>query len=79
MAERLYYTDPFLRSFSARISEIHELSRAEGQSVWKVALDRTAFYPASGGQPHDLGTLTATSRSGAVLEVPVIAVEEDGH
>ncbi len=79
MAERLYYTDPFLRSFSARISEIHELSRTEGQSIWKVALDRTAFYPASGGQPHDLGTLTATSRSGAVLEVPVIAVEEDGH
>ncbi len=24
---------------------------------WKVVLDKTAFYPTSGGQPHDLGTL----------------------
>jgi|SRR5579883_3444595 alanyl-tRNA synthetase len=79
MAERLYYSDPFLRKFSARVAEIHELSRAGGQSVWRVALDRTAFYPTSGGQPHDLGILTATSRSGAVLEVPILAVEEDEH
>jgi len=77
MSERLYYSDSFLTSFSARVADIRELSRTEGQSVWQVALDRTAFYPTSGGQPHDMGILTATSRSGAALEIPVVAVEED--
>jgi alanyl-tRNA synthetase len=77
MTERLYYSDSFLRDFSSRVTDIRELSRTDGQSVWQVALERTAFYPTSGGQPHDVGVLTATSRSGAVLEVPVIAVEED--
>src|SRR5271155_3186429 len=79
MSERLYYSDSFLRSFSSRVTDIRELTRTDGQSVWQVALERTAFYPTSGGQPHDLGVLTATSRSGAVLEVPVVAVEEDEY
>lgn len=79
MAERLYYSDSFLTRFSARVVDIRELSRTDGQSIWQVALDRTAFYPTSGGQPFDLGTLHAVSRSGAVLQVPVEAVEEDGH
>jgi alanyl-tRNA synthetase len=77
MSERLYYSDSFLTSFSARVADIRELSRTEGQSVWQIALDRTAFYPTSGGQPHDMGILKATSRSGAALDVPVAAVEED--
>jgi alanyl-tRNA synthetase len=47
--------------------------------VWQVALDRTAFYPTSGGQPHDTGTLAATAPSGARLEAPIISVEEDEH
>jgi alanyl-tRNA synthetase len=79
MVERLYYSDSFLRNFTAKVTDIRELSRTDGQSVWQVALDRSAFYPTSGGQPHDLGVLQAKSRSGAVLEVPVIAVEEDEH
>src|SRR5271170_4879454 len=79
MSERLYYSDSFLRSFSSRVTDIRELSRTDGQSVWQVALERTAFYPTSGGQPYDLGVITATSRSGAVLEAPVVAVEEDEH
>jgi alanyl-tRNA synthetase len=79
MTERLYYSDSFMKSFSSRIADIRELSRTGGQSIWQVALDRTAFYPTSGGQPHDLGVLRATARSGAVLEVPVVAVEEDEH
>ncbi|MGC1293581.1 MAG: DHHA1 domain-containing protein [Alloacidobacterium sp.] len=77
MTERLYYSDSFLPGFSSRVTDIRELSRTDGESVWQIALERTAFYPTSGGQPHDLGVLRATSRSGAVLEVPVIAVEED--
>ena len=48
MTERLYYTDSYLRDFSAHIVECI----AGGQTVY---LDRTAFYPTSGGQPFDTG------------------------
>ena len=77
MTQRLYYSDSFLQHFSSLVTDIRELSRTDGQSVWQIALKQTAFYPTSGGQPHDLGVLRATSRSGAVLEVPVVGVEED--
>lgn len=52
MTERLYYTDSFLREFDARVLEC----RPAGER-FEVVLDRTAFYPASGGQPHDTGRL----------------------
>ncbi len=77
MTDRLYYDDSFLRTFSAQVVDIREASRANGVSLWQIALDRTAFYPTSGGQPSDTGILTATSRNGAVLEVPIESVEED--
>lgn len=77
MTERLYYSDSFLREFSAHVTDIREASRADGVSIWQIALDRTAFYPTSGGQPFDMGTLKASSRSGAVLEAEVESVEED--
>lgn len=77
MTDRLYYRDSFLRSFEARVADIRESSRTNGVSVWQIALDRSAFYPTSGGQPCDLGTLKAVSRTGAVLEVPIEGVEED--
>jgi alanyl-tRNA synthetase len=48
--ERLYYTDARLREFSARVVE----TSPDGCTVY---LDRTAFYPASGGQPADRGLL----------------------
>ena len=81
MNDRLYYDDAFLRNFSARVVDIREASRSAGVSLWQIALDRTAFYPTSGGQPSDTGVLTATSRNGAILEIPVESVEEDeaGH
>ncbi|HSP68734.1 MAG TPA: alanyl-tRNA editing protein AlaX, partial [Bryobacteraceae bacterium] len=50
MTERLYYHDCYLREFNARV-----IDRSE--DGLRVYLDRTAFYPASGGQPFDLGTL----------------------
>jgi alanyl-tRNA synthetase len=52
MTERLYYRDSFLREFDA---EVLDCQLAQGR--WEVLLDRTAFYPTSGGQPHDLGRL----------------------
>ena len=52
MTERLYYTDPYCASFDATVT----LALAhEGRPA--VVLDRTAFYPTSGGQPHDVGTI----------------------
>jgi alanyl-tRNA synthetase len=77
VSERLYYSDPFLKTFSAAVTDVREVARQDGESVWQVALDRTAFYPTSGGQPFDTGTLRATSRGGAALDVAVEAVEED--
>lgn len=47
---RLYYNDAALARFSATVTE----TTHEGRVVY---LDRSAFYPTSGGQPHDLGTL----------------------
>jgi len=52
MTERLYYHDSFLREFDAQVIACEP----EGDR-WKIELDRTAFYPTSGGQPHDTGKL----------------------
>ncbi|HET9101468.1 MAG TPA: DHHA1 domain-containing protein [Acidobacteriaceae bacterium] len=79
MTERLYSTDSFLTTFDAVVTDIQEVSRASGQSLWRVALDRSAFYPTGGGQPYDVGTLIATSRSGAELTAEIVDVEEDDH
>jgi alanyl-tRNA synthetase len=53
MTERLYYQNSYLVEFDANVVEqaIHEGKPA-------VVLDRTAFYPTSGGQPFDVGTLS---------------------
>jgi alanyl-tRNA synthetase len=50
MTERLYYQDSYLREFQARVVAVSDNGR-------RVILDRTAFYPSSGGQPFDAGTL----------------------
>ncbi|HTV05246.1 MAG TPA: DHHA1 domain-containing protein [Acidobacteriaceae bacterium] len=79
MTERLYYEGSFLRRFDARVTDIREASRTDGVSIWQIALDRTAFYPTSGGQPCDTGSLTTSSRGGALLDATVESVEEDEH
>lgn len=76
-AERLYYADSSLAAFTAHVSDIRERSRSNGASLWQIALDRTAFYPTSGGQPHDTGTLAASAPSGTRIEVPIVDVDED--
>jgi alanyl-tRNA synthetase len=77
--DRLYYRDSFLADFDAVVTDIRLVSRVGVEALWQVALDRSAFYPTSGGQPFDKGSLVATSRNGAVLEVPIDEVEEDEH
>lgn len=58
---RLYYDDSYKRSFSARVLgcvPAEPVSTPSGpQAAWEVVLDQTALYPASGGQPNDLGCL----------------------
>ena len=66
MTDRLYYLDPYLRAFDATIARVE----ARG-SLAAVRLDRTAFYPTSGGQPFDTGVL------GSWRVVDVVD-EEDG-
>jgi alanyl-tRNA synthetase len=63
--ERLYYHDSFLREFDAQV-----ISCEKDGERWKIVLDRTAFYPTSGGQPHDTGKLG---------DVPVIEVADAEH
>ena len=76
VAERLYYGSAAL-DFEATVTDIRLDSREGSDSLWQVALDKTAFYPDGGGQPWDTGVLVATAKSGATLEVPVERVEED--
>ena len=74
MTKRLYYDDPYLVRFSARVIDSLEW---EGQPA--VLLDRTAFYPTGGGQPTDTGILCGTGVAGGSAvteEVPVIEVVE---
>ena len=65
--ERLYYTDAYLRTFTARVVELR--SQGEWGDHPGVVMDRTGFYPTSGGQPHDTGTLAG---------LPVVDVVDAG-
>ena len=68
MTERLYYSDSFLREFEAQViaCESSPKEHTKGASPsWWVTLQKTAFYPTSGGQPHDTGRLGEA----AVLDV----------
>jgi alanyl-tRNA synthetase len=80
--ERLYYTDSYLRAFRARVIP----SRSADEDPYTVSLDRTAFYPASGGQPFDLGTINGVPVHEVIdddgrilhkLSAPVAAAEVD--
>jgi len=64
MTDRLYYTDATLLEFSATVAAV----RHDGHHL---VLDRTAFYPTSGGQPHDVGMIDAH----AVVDV----MDDDDH
>lgn len=57
----LYLRDAELRTFDATVVDVD----AEGR---RIALDRTAFYPTGGGQPHDTGTLAGLEVTGVRKE-----------
>ena len=56
MTDRLYYQSAYLTEFDGTILEC-----AEAEGGWRVRLDRSAFYPTSGGQPYDTGTLNGVN------------------
>ena len=63
MTLRLYYDDAYLTEFDARV-----VSCAPMGDGFDVRLDRSAFYPTSGGQPFDTGSID----SARVLDVQVV-------
>jgi alanyl-tRNA synthetase len=79
MTERLYYRDSYCREFTAVIEEV-------AQDGLRLYLDRSLFYPASGGQPSDSGELNGVrvvdvvdegERVAHVLEAP-LPLSSDG-
>jgi alanyl-tRNA synthetase len=70
MTKRLYYDDSFLYDFDAEVVEVGEGQRPA------VILDRTAFYPTSGGQVFDTGWIAADETK---LRVAEVADAEDGR
>jgi alanyl-tRNA synthetase len=54
LTEKLYYTSPYTTEWETTIKEFFE---RDGQFF--VILERTAFYPTGGGQPHDTGTINS--------------------
>ena len=71
--KRIYYDDAFSREFLAEVLTCEEHSESSGKR-WRVLLDRTGFYPTSGGQPDDRGRIGEAE----VLEV-VDEGEEIAH
>lgn len=69
---RLYYDDSYLQNFEARVVSCLPAEPVQGpsgmQPGWEVVLEETAFYPDSGGQPHD---------SGLLGEANVLRVDDD--
>jgi alanyl-tRNA synthetase len=70
MTTRLYYHDSFLYDFDAEVRDVLDSPRPA------LVLDRTAFYPTSGGQVFDTGWIT--SNADAKFRVTEVADMEDG-
>jgi alanyl-tRNA synthetase len=70
MTDRLYYHDSFLYDFDAEVRDVADSPRPA------LILDRSAFYPTSGGQIHDTGWLTSGPDR---LRVTEVADTEDGR
>jgi alanyl-tRNA synthetase len=81
MTDRIYYTDPYTRDFEAAV-----IDRLDGSR--RIYLDRTAFYPTSGGQPFDTGELGGVrvtdvvdegDRIAHLLDAPLVADRVSGR
>src|ERR1035437_10324183 len=72
MTERLYYNNSFLLNFTAAVVDAQ--TAADGGV--NVVLDRTAFYPTSGGQVFDTGWMEVETAAGAAPKLRVLEVSE---
>ena len=63
--KRLYFDDSYLTHFTSEL-----LAKKQLDGNWHLLLAESAFYPTSGGQPHDCGRLG---------DLPVLDVYEEGH
>lgn len=70
MTDRLYYDNAYLTEFDAIVLEAKQVN---GENL--IRLDRSAFYPTSGGQPFDLGNLNGAG----ILDVFVDGEGEVWH
>jgi alanyl-tRNA synthetase len=68
MTDRIYYTDAMARAFDAGVTGV-----APADGGLAVTLDRTAFYPTSGGQPFDTGVV------GGVRVLDTVDAGDDIH
>lgn len=73
MTERLYYEDAYLWEFDGKVTRIQP---GKKPGSWEAALDRSAFYPTSGGQPFDTGTLAF---GGGEARVTDVEADRDGE
>ncbi len=73
MTERLYYDDPTLLEFEAAVAAVE--NREAGVFV---CLDRSAFYPTSGGQNFDTGALESPANGEGLRVTDVLEDEQTG-
>ena len=66
MTKRLYYDDAYLWEFDGKVTRVRQ---GKKQGTWEAALDRSAFYPTSGGQPYDTGKLVFPGGEASVTGV----------
>ena len=73
LTERLYYNDSSLLEFDATVTAVEE----QGDQAL-VSLDRSAFYPTSGGQNFDTGEIFGIANGSRVRVIDVQEQEQTG-
>ena len=76
MTEHLYYHNSFLYEFDAEVLDVVSVSNSDSRPA--VLLDRTAFYPTSGGQVFDTGWVVPSEAAGR-LRVAEVVETNDGQ